>query len=77
MTGVEHMKLTYWYSQCPDDSDVYSVRARTKREAIEATKDRYRPEDWATPVKVTIEYRDAHDLMEACSNEGHHYWEAV
>ena len=70
------MRLTYWYSQCPHDSDVYSVRARTKREAIESLKQAYRPEDFPAPRKVTVEYRDAHDLMEACSLEGHHWWEA-
>ena len=69
------MRLTYWYSRCPHDSDAYSVRTRTKRKATELVQQAYQSEDWEAPRKVTIEYQDAHDLMEMCSLEGHHHWE--
>ncbi len=71
------MKLTYWYSKCPHDSDVYSVRARTRREALESIKQSYRSEGYEAPVKVTVEYTSSFDLMQQCSEEGHHYWEII
>lgn len=30
------MKLTYWKADCLTDSDCYSIRTRTRREALEA-----------------------------------------
>ena len=69
------MRLTYWYSQCPDDSDVYSIREKTKREALAQIAIRG-DTDWPKPVKVSLQYIDSFDLLEACSNEGHHFWEA-
>lgn len=71
------MRLTYWYSRCPHDSEVYSVRTRTKREAVEQIKQAYQSEEWETPRKITLKYQDGHDLLEMCSFEGHHYWEVL
>jgi len=71
------MKLTYWYSQCSHDSDVYSIRAESKRDALESVKQAYRSEGYLPPVKVTVEYTHAFDLMRLCSEEGHHYWEVT
>ena len=70
------MKLTYWYSQCPHDSDVFSIREKTKKAAQAMINAHYGGQGYPEPIKVTVEYRDAFDLMEQCSQEDHHYWEA-
>lgn len=71
------MKLTYWYSRCPHDSDVYSIRTKTKKEALEKISQAYRSEEWPAPRRVNIEYQNAFDLMGLCSEEDHHFWEAA
>ena len=68
------MKLTYWYSQNIGDSNAYSIRAKTKREVNEILQD-CDPEDYGPPLKVSIEYDNAFDLMNSCSTEDHHHWE--
>ena len=68
------MKLTYWYSQCPHDSDAYSARFRTRREAL-AHIAAY-GEGWDKPIKVTVVYANAMDLVQQCTGEGRLYWEA-
>jgi len=71
-------KLTYWIARCNDDSDAYSIRTRTKK-ACEAEyqfrmKDR-RGNAYDRPIKVTVEYSNAFDLMEQCMNESRGCWE--
>ena len=68
------MKLTYWVSQCLNDSDAYNIRAKTKREVFDklATCD---PDGYGPVKKVTVEYDDGFDLMVQCLNEGRGYWE--
>lgn len=39
------MKLTYWKIQCHDDSNIYSIRAKTKKEAIRVYKNMITNED--------------------------------
>lgn len=77
------MKLTYWYSKCLSDSEAYSIRTRTRREA-KALRQKYDPGiildrdcgKYYGPIgKVTVEYGDAFDLLEQCSSEDHHNWE--
>jgi hypothetical protein len=63
------MKLTYWYAERLDDSNVYSVRARTRREA-KAHIAEYDHADYGPIVKVTVEYDNAFDLMAQCTGEG-------
>ncbi len=80
------MKLTYWYSRCPTDSDAYSARCRTRREAVEYIKQtggRILPKGyvagsngWHAPIKVTVEYDNALDLVQQCTGEGRLGWEA-
>ena len=74
------MKLTYWVSECLDDSKAYNLRGRTKRE-VKRLRDLYlaknRPENpsWLNshygPIhKVVFEYKDGFDLIyEAMSEE--------
>ncbi len=66
------MKLTYWYAECRDDSDVYSIRTRTKREAVEtkASKERHHGGRFGPVVKVVVDYRDGFDLMQLAAGEG-------
>lgn len=70
--------LTYWKIDCPNDSDAYSIREKTKKTALAILTDADHV-DWLkyNPVarKVTIEYRDAFDMMQQCSDENHHCWE--
>ena len=72
------MKLTYWHAECFDDSSAYDIRTRTRKEAKEqvaiwvSNSTRYGP-----IKKVTVEYSNAFDLMEQCSNEGRMGWEAA
>jgi hypothetical protein len=72
--GAKIMKLTYWYAQCLDDSEAYSVREKTKKAAVQKVADN--PHTAFGPVtKVTVEYDNAFDLMEQCMGEGRGYWE--
>ena len=71
------MKVTYWYSRCPDDGNVYSVRAKTRKEAkalVDAENAQSAEfkggEHWEAPKKITIEYADAFDLIKQCTGEG-------
>ena len=69
------MKLTYWYCECHDDSDVYSVRVRTRKEAVAKLAEINDPPAYHPPVKVSVEFSDSFDLMLRCSSAGHHFWE--
>ena len=44
-TRSNNMKLTYWKIQCHDDSNIYSIRAKTKKEAIRVYKNMVTNED--------------------------------
>ena len=70
------MKLTYWYAECLDDSDAYAVRAKTKKAAMADKFSRHNPEKYGPVIKVTVEYDNAFDLMEKCSDEFGMHWEA-
>ena len=62
------MKLTYWACRHLTDSQVYNIRERT-RAAAKAKREEYGPENYAPPVKVTVEYRDAFDLLTQALDE--------
>lgn len=64
------MKLTYWKIQHQKDSNCFSIRAKTKKEAI-AQLDNYWDRDAYTEYngtievqKIEVEYSSAYDLME-------------
>jgi len=70
------MKLTYWKIQCHKDSNIYSIRAKTKKEAIKLynedwDKEGYKQwgEDFAYVEKIVINYDDAFDLMDKILSE--------
>ena len=71
------MKLTYWKIQEHNDSNVYSIRAKTKKEAIKLynedwNKDGYKAwgEKFAYVEKIVIHYDDAFDLVDKILREG-------
>lgn len=70
------MKLTYWYCKHLTDSDAYSIRVKTKREAKQHASD-YGHDLLAPPVKVVIEYRNALDLLRQCAGEDGLYQESI
>lgn len=78
------MKVTYWYSECPNDSNVYSIRTRTQKEARALVAEQNAVESmdwekvvWPEPKKVTVEYKDGFDLMFNLSCEGGRYEEST
>lgn len=62
------MKLTYWVAPCLDDSPVYSIRSKTKRAC--AVRRLVDEGTYGEPQKVTLEYRDAFDLLCLLMQEG-------
>jgi hypothetical protein len=73
------MRLTYWIAVCLDDSEVYNIRAKTKKDVLRILKDSGNPDGvgFGKPRKVTVEYEDNFDLMEQCMSEGRGYWESL
>tara|TARA_R100000231_G_C5258390_1_gene144954 strand:- start:274 stop:528 length:255 start_codon:yes stop_codon:yes gene_type:complete len=70
------MKLNYWKIQCHDESNVYSIRAKTKKEAIklyneDENQEFYKEwgEDFAYVEKIVIHYDDAFDLVNQILSE--------
>jgi len=61
------MKLTYWYAEHLYDSERYSIRARTRREALAMRA--AEPDTFGPVLKVTIEYQDGFDLLAYCTSE--------
>ena len=65
------MKLTYWKANCLSDSDVFSIRKKT-RKAVQAQIDESKREggfEYEAPHKVVIEYRNALELVEKTTGE--------
>ena len=69
------MKLTYWMAECLDDSAVYNIRERTKREAKTKLASGYSASTFGPIRKVEIEYSDGFELVWLCLNESGAYWE--
>lgn len=76
------MKVTYWYAQRETDSDAYSVRERTKKEALARLDEvcggdpEYRKHHYGPLVKVEVEYDSGLDLLQQCLSEGGLWQEA-
>jgi hypothetical protein len=62
------MKLTFWYAKCLDDGDCYSIRERTKKEAVRQLEVQSHSRFGAVE-KVVIEYADGFELMDGASSE--------
>ena len=63
------MKLTYWCCPCRDDHACYNIRARTRKEAS-AKRIECGTERFDKPAKVTVEYKNAFDLVDRILGEG-------
>ena len=61
--------LNYWYCECLDDADAYSIIAKTKKEAT-ALREQRGEDRFAEPVKKSLTYRDAFDLFDWATSEG-------
>jgi hypothetical protein len=70
-------KLTYWVAKCIDDSDVYSIRAKTRKECLAAIANSGNiiGKDYEKPIKVTVEFKDPFDLLNDCLSESRCHWE--
>ena len=69
------MKLTYWVSECLNDSHAYNVRAKTKKEVVHQLREHYNASGYGPVKKVTVEYFGAFDLLIECLSEDGGYWE--
>jgi len=70
------MKVVYWKIECKDDSNVYSIRSKTKKRAIEKFKEHHSKDsyleygkEFAKVQKIVIYYDDAYDLMDQLLTE--------
>lgn len=61
--------LTYWYCECLDDADAYSIITKTKKEA-KVLRDQRGAERYGEPVRKVLQYRDAFDLFDWATSEG-------
>lgn len=63
-------KLTYWCCRQEHDHDCYNIRARTRKEAARQRAELCEPWKYTPPFKVTVQFRDAFDLLFDCLGEG-------
>jgi hypothetical protein len=61
--------LTYWYAECLDDGDCYSVIDKTLKGAVAQVATRTGSR-YAKPVKKALMYKDAFDLLDWATSEG-------
>ncbi|MCP4472042.1 MAG: hypothetical protein GY815_15435 [Gammaproteobacteria bacterium] len=67
------MKLTFWEIECERDSSCYSIREQTKKAALQVLNDDG-PSGYANVIdRVTIEYDNGFDMLQACTNEDGYY----
>ena len=62
-------KLTYWVCPNRGDSSCYNIRTKTKKAAVVQRK-MWGNENYAPPIKHTITYTGAFDLVTICLGEG-------
>jgi len=70
------MTLTYYVSECLNDSSAYNIRCLTKKECRAKMKDHNKEGGGArygSPHKVTVEYSSGFDLLCQCLGEGSIY----
>ena len=72
--------LTYWVAAAIDESSMYSIRTKTKKECLALVAasvgdgGKWAPK-FETPKKVTVAYADGFDLVEMCLSESGGFWE--
>ena len=68
-------KLTYWCAPCLDDSSVYNIRTKTKKEAQAIIDSGVYGSNYGTIEKVEVHYKDAFDLVCKTLGEGYSWIE--
>jgi hypothetical protein len=63
------MKLTYWVATNRQDARCYDLRAKTRKECVRMVQEQDHAQ-YEPPQKVTLEYRDAFDLVTLILQEG-------
>ena len=68
-------KVTVWKATREDDSDVYSIRTRTKRECQKERAENHQPVEkygatFKPCKKIVIPYRDTFELISTVCGEG-------
>jgi len=65
------MKLTYWTIKCINDAHCYNIRSKTKKGAIETLLNGdFDPAEYDNEVwRMTLEYKDAFDLLDGAFSE--------
>ena len=66
------MKLTYWIAHASESA--YSIRKSTKKACLEQMKE-WGAEGYQKPVRVSVIYRSALDLLDQSTGEGRLFWE--
>ena len=66
------MRLTFWYAECLDDGDCYSIRERTKKEAVRQVELQHHSK-FGPVEKVVIEYADGFELLDGVASESGFY----
>ena len=60
--------LTYWCCECLNDSQAYNIRTKTKKEALQL-REINGTESYGLPIKQTVKYSNALDLLNFCMGE--------
>ena len=68
--GIDMAKLTYWCAPCLDDSSVYNIRTKTKKEAQAIIDSGVYGSNYGAIQKVEVRYKDAFDLVRMAMGEG-------
>ena len=61
--------LVYWYAECTDDADAYSIIGKTKKE-VKAQLDQRDSSGYGPIERKVLQYRDAFDLFAWTTSEG-------
>tara|TARA_Y100000593_G_C4207914_1_gene285228 strand:+ start:206 stop:415 length:210 start_codon:yes stop_codon:yes gene_type:complete len=68
------MKLIYWYVKNKKDSE-RDIRERTKKGAVR--KIGKHENEFFTPVRVEVDYRDGFDLLKKCLSPERKFWGVI
>jgi len=68
--SVKTKQLTYWVSIQTGDSPAYNLIAKTKKECLQILRSNDWGPGYAAPVKRTVEYEDAFDLLDKATQVG-------
>lgn len=65
------MRLVYWVAKVKWEDQIYSLRARTKKEILALFRaKKYNKAEYFKPVRIEMEYENGFDLMLQCLRIG-------